>query len=147
MTLRLPRPPPPNSRLLYQNRHLLRIILKALLKWNHRNEAAKTTKTTETKPPKQIHRKDKLQEKWKILKYEIYGKFVLNFKTIGEGCVATQRTLTTLAQNTNLFTKSSLLLLVLFIIDPPLSKCPKQKQSPPGNIQKGDDIRGVTASV
>jgi hypothetical protein len=30
MTLRLPRLPPPYSRLLYQNRHLLRIILKAL---------------------------------------------------------------------------------------------------------------------
>ena len=30
MTLRLPRPPPPHSRLLYQNRHLLWIILKAL---------------------------------------------------------------------------------------------------------------------
>ena len=38
-------------------------------KRNGRNE------TAETKRPKRNGRKYKLQEKWKILKYEIYGKF------------------------------------------------------------------------
>ena len=39
---------------------------------NHRNDR---NETTETKPPKRNSRKYKLQEKWKTLKYEIYGKF------------------------------------------------------------------------
>ena len=56
---------------------------------NHRNDRNETTETkrpkrndrnetTETKRPKRTKRngrKYKLQEKWKILKYEIYGKF------------------------------------------------------------------------
>jgi hypothetical protein len=58
-------------------------------KRNDRNETAETiettetkrpkrndrNETTETKQPKRNGRKYKLQEKWKILKYEIYGKF------------------------------------------------------------------------
>ena len=55
-------------------------------KRNDRNETAETTETkrpkrndrnetTETKRPKRNGRKYKLQEKWKTLKYEIYGKF------------------------------------------------------------------------
>ena len=39
---------------------------------NHRNDR---NETTETKRPKRNSRKYKLQEKWKTLKYEIYGKF------------------------------------------------------------------------
>ena len=42
---------------------------------NDRDETTETTETTETKRPKRNGRKYKLQEKWKILKYEIYGKF------------------------------------------------------------------------
>jgi hypothetical protein len=40
-----------------------------------RNDRNETTETNRPKRPKRNGRKYKLQEKWKILKYEIYGKF------------------------------------------------------------------------
>jgi hypothetical protein len=53
--------------------HAIHVVLVS--KRNDRNDRNDRNETTETKRPKRNGRKYKLQAKWKILKYEIYGKF------------------------------------------------------------------------